>query len=305
MAIQADGLICFAAVARLGNVSRAAEQLNRSQPALSAQLRGLREAVGEPLYIRRRSGIELTEAGRALLPHALSAERGLRQAREWAEKVHSGQWGQLSLLASVTAAEYFLPQHLAQFCRAFPEVQVKIEACNSQHVEDLMLSGRGELGIVEGELSRLDSALSARPLLEDRLVLVISPQHPWAAGTPQLADLSRCLLIQREPGSGTRAVTERAFQLLGLERRTLLEASGTQTIKELVMQGVGAAFLSSLAVQREVGAGQLLMLEFPELSLARPLTLVTLEGQPLSLPAQQFIKLLTATQTTAGQNSEV
>lgn len=304
MTIQADGLICFAVVARLGNVTQAAGQLNRSQPALSAQLRGLHEAVGEALYVRRRSGIELTAAGRALLPHALTAERGLRQAREWAEKVRSGYWGQLSLLASLTAAEYFLPQYLAQFCREFPQVQVKVEASNSQQVEDLLLSGRGEVGVVEGELAHLDHALNARPLHEDRLVLVISPQHPWAAGTPQLADLPNCPLIQREEGSGTRAVTERAFQLLGLEKRSLLEASGTQTIKELVMQGLGAAFLSRLAVQREVAAGKLLMLEFPELALNRPLTLVTLRDQPLSLPAQQFIRLLTAERVTGEQESE-
>ena len=296
MTIQADGLICFAVVAKLGNVTAAAQQLNRSQPALSAQLRGLREAVAEPLYIRRRSGIELTAAGQALLPYALSAERGLRQAREWAERARLGHWGQLSLMASMTASEYFLPRHLAQFCQQFPEVKIRVEACNSQQVEDLLLSGRGELGIVEGELSHLDSALRARPLFEDRLVLVISPQHPWALGTRQLAELRNCPLIQREQGSGTRAVTERALQALGLESRSLLEASGTQTIKELVMQGLGAAFLSGLAVQSEVASGKLLLLEFPELALHRPLTLVTLQDQPLSPPAQQFVRLLTAAQ---------
>src|SRR6476659_5102719 len=126
-------LATFAAVARLGSVSRAAEELHLTQPAVSIQLGILEDAAGTPLLRRGARGVKLTEAGELLASYA---ERILALWREAGDATaeQRGEVAGLLRVGAVTTAEYLLPPLLLEFAREHPNVQVKLAVGNRAEI---------------------------------------------------------------------------------------------------------------------------------------------------------------------------
>ncbi len=275
MRLDPDHLIAFVRVAEAGSVSGAALVLHRSQPAVSAQMRALVGAVGEPLYLRHRHGVRLTPAGEALLPYARALVNAWEGARRLSEELGDMDRGSVRIAASMTVAVYLLPAHLAGFRRARPGVRLELLTRNSADALALLLAGGADLAIVEGPVPRLPAELRAVLFGYDELVLVVPPEHALASGrATSLLDLGGLEVVRRERGSGTREVVDRALLASGVELRTILEATGLEAVKEAVLAGIGAGFLSRLAVEREIQAGLLRVVPLPAAALVRPLTLL-------------------------------
>jgi DNA-binding transcriptional LysR family regulator len=278
MTIEAEQLMTFAVVAKHGSLSAAAHERHRSQPAISAQLKRLGESVGEPLYRRHRYGVELTEAGEALLPYAQALVRALEGARSWNRGLRSGQRGVLRVAASMTAAVYLLPQVLAEFHRLYPRLELHLLTRNSLDAMALLHRAEADLALVEGPVSVAPADLESRTLFHDEIVLAVRPDHPLAArGGVGPADLSGLAIVQREAGSGTREVVELALAEMALPAPgvgVVLVATGIEAVKEAVLQGLGAGFISRLAVQREEEAGALVALPLAAPGFRRSMTLL-------------------------------
>lgn len=276
MRLEPEPLMTFARVAEAGSVSAAAAGLHRSQPALSAQLRKLTDAVGEPLYRRHRHGIRLTAAGEALLPHARAVVAALAAAQRWSDELAGLDHGTLRLAASMTVAVYHLPARLAAFHAEHPGLRIDLLTRNSSDAAELLAAGRAELAIVEGPVGALPAGIAASLFGVDRLVLVVPPRHPLRADEPlPLGALEGLPTVRREPGSGTRAVVDRALAAEGVELATTMEATGLDAVKQAVLAGIGAAFLAERAVEREVEAGALRVVPLACEALVRPLTLLS------------------------------
>ena len=129
-----DQLLTFATVADAGNISRAAQQLHLSQPAVSGQLRALQEWFGEPLYRRSGHGIALTEAGERLAEQARQLRQVYRQAHAVRESWRGLETGALRLGASTTPASYLLPALVADFRQAFPAVSLHLSDGNTREI---------------------------------------------------------------------------------------------------------------------------------------------------------------------------
>lgn len=285
----------FARVAEAGSVSEAAARAHRSQPALSAQLRKLTEAVGEPLYRRHRHGIRLTPAGEALLPHARAVMAALASAQRWADELAGLEHGTLRLAASMTVAVYHLPQRLAEFRALHPGLRIDLLTRNSRDAAELLAAGRAELAIVEGPIGALPEGTEASLFGLDRLVLVVPSEHPLRAGAPlPLRALHGLVTVRREPGSGTREVVDRALASEGVELVTAMEATGLDTVKQAVLAGFGAAFLAERAVEREVAAGALRTVPLACEGLVRPLTLLTRPPELASRGGRALVEHLRA-----------
>lgn len=291
MRLEADQLITFATVARAGSLSKAADLLFKSQPAVSAQLKKLQEAVGEPLYKRHRYGVRLTATGEALLPFAQTLLRSLEGARQYAADLKGAQQGHLRVAASTTVAMYYLPAKLKTFADAHPNVDLRLLTCNTQEAVALLRDGSADLALTEGpdEAEGLEHAVVAK----DEIVLAVPPNHPLArrerVGADDLAGLK---LVRREHGSGTRAVVDAALASQGVRAKTVLEAKGVDAIKESVLQGFGAGFISHLAVRREVEMGLLVALPIGLSGLQRSLNLVYPPPHLCSHNARRFIAFL-------------
>lgn len=291
--IEPGPLVVFARVAEAGSVSRAATRLHRTQPALSAQLRRLTDAVGEPLYQRHRHGIRLTETGEALLPYARAVTAALEGAQRWVEELGGELRGTLRVASSMTVAVYRLPQALAPFRQAHPALRIELLTRNSADAIALLAGGEADLAIVEGPVGELPSQVEASVFGYDELVLVVRPDHPLRAAAPlPLRALDGLALVRREFGSGTREVVDRALLGAGVTTVTAIQATGLDTVKQAVLAGMGAGFLSASAVRRELASGSLRRVSLASDALSRPLTLLRRPHELASRAARQLVEHL-------------
>jgi DNA-binding transcriptional LysR family regulator len=296
MAVEPEHLLTFAVVAKHGSISLAARELHRSQPAISVQMRLLSEAVGERLLRRERRGVELTEAGEGLLPYALAMKRALEGARRWRGDLESSALGSVAIAASMTVAVYVLPAVLASFHRANPHIALQLLTRNSLDALTLLERAGASVALVEGKVPPVPAGFHTRTLFDDEIVLAVQPSHPLARTTMvRPADLLGLEIVQREQGSGTREVVESALAALDLPApgvRVALEATGIEAVKEAVIQGFGAGFISRLAIQREVTHGALVALPVEAHGFTRAITLISPEPELQSRGTRRMLQTL-------------
>lgn len=291
-------LAIFHAVAEEGGISRAAERLHISQPAVSKQLREFEQYLGMVLFDRLPKGVRLTEAGTVLALYAkrlFAVEAAATRAMRELADVHSGS---LALGASTTIGGYLLPSVLAAYHRAHPAVQVSLEIANTEQTQQKLLNDELDLGFTEGFVENPD--LEASVFFQDDLVAVAPPEHPVLQRHPIcVASLAEEPWILREPGSGTRAVVERAFAGRGLNLASAMSLGSTEAIKGAVAAGAGMAWVSRLTVERELEVGSLVVVPITDLAIQRPLHCVSLRNKHRSPAVEAFLEVLKAYLTTA------
>lgn len=248
MHLNPEQLLTFATVAREGGIVAAARRLHITQPAVSNQLRKLRDAIGVDLYHRSGRGIELTHTGRRLYGHAQRMADSFTDAEDLADELAGTHTGQVSIVASQTLGAYLLPPVVAAFRKHAPGIHLDLSSYNSREVLERL---RGcDLALIEGTpVVDLPEGVLAQPLMQDEIVAVIRRDHPLAAS--QQLDME-CLLDQpliwRESGSDTRAQVEQAFRAAGIDPVIEIALAGVAAIKEAVRQGLGIGFASRLAL---------------------------------------------------------
>ena len=286
-------LMIFLAVAEEGSVSRGAERLCISQPAVSKQLGLLEASLRASLFERLPRGVRLTEAGSLLLGYARRLSALEHEAERMMAELHGLARGTLTVGASLTVGAYLLPETLAEYGRRYPGIALTLEIANTEVIQQMLREGRLDIALTEGfaEDPELDVAVFA----EDELAAIAPPGHPLLAGSPVTAEqFCRQPLILREPGSGTRAVFERALAERGLTATPLMSLGSTEAIKRAVAAGAGLAVVSRLALALELETGRLALLPLSDLSLRRPLHRLTRRGASESRAANAFRALLPA-----------
>lgn len=299
MALNLNQLRVFRALLEANSITEAARLLRISQPAASKQLAELEASLGVALVERRARGVRLTAAGEVLSRHAwrLFAEEELA---ERALKALLGlELGELSVGASMTTGSYIVPALFGELHRSHPKVRLELEIANTARIRERMLEGRLDLGLTEGLLASGSlelETLNVEVFTHDEMVLIVAPTHPLAKkrGAIPLRELERLPFIVRERGSGTREVVEDALARQQLSIRPVMSLGSSEAVKNAVMAGLGAAFVSSLAVELELSSGRLRRLQVEGLQLRRALSLLTLEGRPPSPAATAFLQLLRA-----------
>jgi DNA-binding transcriptional LysR family regulator len=262
-------LATFRVVATTGRVSAAAKVLHLSQPAVTAQIHKLEALCDKPLLVRSARGVAPTDAGRLLLRYAERFEALLQEAAE-VLSCAGGESGELALAASTTIASYVLPSLIAEYVGASP-IAVRVEVGNTEEVLERVRGGATPLGIVEGHARA--AGVRLEPFLQDELVVVVASDAPSElSGLRRARDLHRVPVIWREPGSGTRAVVERALRN-AIGRRAPhprdVEMGATEAIKGAALAGLGVAFLSRWSIGAELSSGRLRVLPFADLAVPR------------------------------------
>lgn len=258
-----EQLRIFVAVAERQHVTRAAEALNLTQSAASAAIAALEARHGTKLFHRVGRGIELTEAGRLFLVEARAVLARAEMAELALAELGGLKRGTLSVQASQTIASYWLPRHLVAFRRAHPGVEIRLSVGNTAQVAAAVHDGAAELGFVEGIVD--DPLLISSRIARDVLIVVVGPEHPWAAGgriAP--ADLTDSEWVLREPGSGTRSVFEAALEGFGLAPgalRVALELPSNEAVRGAVEAGMGATAISASVAAPSLEAGLLHQVE--------------------------------------------
>jgi DNA-binding transcriptional LysR family regulator len=284
-------LAVFHAVAQAGSMTLGAERLDISQPAASKEVQELERALGIHLFDRIGRRIRLSQAGEILADYARRLFGLAQEAEAAMADVRAVVRGRLVVGASTTIGAYLLPGVAAAFWRRSPGIELLVEIANTEQVHRRVVGLELDVGLTEGFVE--EEELDAEVFHRDELVVIAPPGHRLAGKTRvPLSALQEEPFILREPGSGTRAVEERALARLKLPVRVVMALGSTEAIKRVVAEGVGLAIVSRLAVCAESAAGALAVLPVAGLHIKRPLHLVRRKGRRDGPALQAFFAVL-------------
>jgi DNA-binding transcriptional LysR family regulator len=248
-------------VAKLGSVSRAAEELRLTQPAVSLQIRLLEDGAGAPLLQRVGRGIQLTAAGEILARYALEILDLWNGAADDLAALQGEQGGTLRI-GAITTAEYLIPPFLVRFTEQRPQVKVQLKVGNRADIIRMLATHEIDLAIMGSAPRELRT--SATAFAKHPMAFVASPSHPLMKKKRlSLDDLKSANMFVRERGSGTRSTIENLFKQEGHKLHIGSELSSNEAIKQLVEAGLGISFLSLHACSLEFQAGLLALLPLP------------------------------------------
>ena len=281
----------FYTVAKRLSFTKAAEELFISQPAVTKHIHELEQQLGVKVFERIGNRIKLTVAGQVMLRHAETIFTTYRNLEYDINQLKNAQGGLLSIGASTTIAQYFIPPLLAKFHQRYPEVNISLINGNTEQIEQALLEKNIQLGIIEGKSK--NPMLKYVELAKDEIVLVGNAQHTYGQQDKLSAtDLKQIPLLMREHGSGTLEVIMDALTQLKLKPGDLniaMYMGSTESIKSYLAHAACAAFLPLQAIKRELDAGDFKILTVKNFSLVRKFHFIYLQGQQDKL-AQHFIR---------------
>ncbi|HEY7004301.1 MAG TPA: LysR family transcriptional regulator [Gaiellaceae bacterium] len=260
-------IAAFVETARRQSVSRAADALFISQPALTARLKGLEADLGAQLFVRTPRGMRLTDAGDAFLPYAVRALETLTDGRMQVNALERGGAGRLAIGAAPAVSTYVLPSLLKRFSQGYPRVSVSVRTGHSEEILDLVLREQVMLGLVR---ALQHPGIISTPLYEDRLILVVEPEHHFAArGRIHMKELADEQLVQFDRTSSYHDLTAALFVTAGVSPSGTMELDNIDAAKKMVEQGFGVALLPQTSVADELEAGALAEVEIVDAAAVR------------------------------------
>lgn len=278
----------FHAVAKHLSFTRAADALFMTQPAVTFQIKQLEEQYSTRLFERRHGSISLTPAGELVLSYAerilaLTDEMDIRLSEMTGE-----MRGPLLVGASTTIAEFMLPRVLGEFNALYPQVRARLIVANSESIETRVAEHTIDIGLIEAPAKL--GGLTSQICCEDELRVICAPDYPLAemkSVTPKA--LAEFEFISREPGSGTREITDAYFRSHNVAPDSLkmqMELGSPEALKGVVSTGLGFAIVSRAVVEKELQLGELV-----SIPLKPPLT----RSLYLVFPQDRFQSRLSAT----------
>jgi len=293
MAINIHLLKIFHAVARSGSFSRAASELQISQPSVSIQVGELERQLGVELFEPAGKSARLTEAGRICFDYAGRILALLDEAQRAMDEVKGLRRGRLLVGATQTPGTYILPDLLGRLKAEYPRLEVTLRIGEPRRIQEMVLRRELDVAVTGWRIALPD--LESIPIAGDELVLVTAPLHRFA-GLPDVAvaDLAGEPFIMRERGSGSRELIDDALHRAGVYITPALELESVDAVKQAVAANLGVAMLSRYAIDLEVASGRLCVVPVRGFKVERTIWLVRHRERQLSRAAQAFVMLVTA-----------
>ena len=287
-----DQLRIFVEVAEREHMTRAAENLRRTQSAVSGAIQSLEARHKVSLFHRIGRRIELTQEGRFFLEQARAVLRTAEAAELALLELRGLKRGLINIHASQTTGAYWLPERLVHFHSENPDIDIKLSIGNTDQVASAVASGSAEIGFIEGAIYQPD--LLAQQVDLDQLVIVVGTAHPWKRlRRIKNNELTQTKWVLRERGSGTRSVFEQALLRLDLRPEQLdvtLELPSNEAVIAAVASGAGATAISRVAVQSALLLKSLHVVPFERLE--RPFVLLRHKDRNLGSAARAFVTMI-------------
>ena len=251
-----EQLRIFIAVAEKQHVTQAARELNLTQSATSAAIAALEARYDVKLFDRIGRGIALTQTGRDFLIEARAVLARARAATQVLNDLAGLKRGSLTIAASQTVANYWLPGRVQTFHTAHPGIELRLSMANTEQVARAVHEGSADLGFVEGDVD--DASLAISKIGGDSLVVVVGMKHPWVGRTKITPkDLLATAWVLREHGSGTRSMFEAALRKYSIrfsDLRVALELPSNEAVRAALESGDCATAISDLVVAQSLAA---------------------------------------------------
>ena len=267
-------------VATEKNFTKAATILYLSQPSLSKQIKRLEKNLDTLLINRKRNKISLTESGKVLVQYA---ERILILCEESCRTLidlKNGDKGNLTVGASQTIGTYLMPRILALFAQNYPQIDLKVEVNSTRIIAKNIINRKIDIAVVGGEISDdLKKNLIIKPFVYDELSLIISNSHPLAKRKNiNKEDLYSLDFITLNSNSTIKKFIDNILiqnQIETKELKTILQLNSIEGIKTAVSLGLGAAFVSSSAIEKELQLQTITILKIEKIKINRQLSIIS------------------------------
>ena len=270
------------AIASENSFTRAAEILFISQPSLSKQVKLLENRLGILLINRESNKISLTEAGKLFLQYS---ERILALCEESCRALNdlkNGDRGSLTVGASQTIGTYLMPRVLALFAQHYPQINLKVQVDSTRFIAKNVVNRDIDIAVVGGDVpDDLKKYLKIESFVEDELTLIIPKSHPFAKKKKKAInkeDLYHLNFITLNPNSTIRKFIDNILIQNNIETKQfniIMQLNSIEAIKTAVSLGLGAAFVSSSAIEKEIELKTIEIISIENIKITRTLSIIT------------------------------
>jgi DNA-binding transcriptional LysR family regulator len=280
----------FLKAAQEGSITRAAERLFLTQPAVTQHIQSLEKELGASLLDRTGRGVQLTEAGHALADYARKSIAILDECKQVIADLGSCKAGTLIIGAGVTTSIFRLPKWLGIFRKTYPDVEMIVRTGRSREVAAMALNREIDLGFVTSSVEHTDLRIIG--LYDESIQLVVSPAWSDRKDPITAHGLSKAPLILFPKNSGFRDYLDKVFSDSGITPKIKMETDSLEAIKSFVASGLGVSFLPMSAVEEEIASGTLIAVETGCLpKLVRKTSAIYRIDRYLSASARAFLKI--------------
>lgn len=293
----------FKAVSTEKNFTKAAEILYLSQPSLSKQIKKLEKNLDTILLNRENNKLSLTESGKMFLQYS---ERILSLCEESCRALidlKNGERGQLRVGASQTIGTYLMPQVLALFAQNYPQINLKVQVNSTRFIAKNILNRKIDIAVVGGEIPiQLKKNLLIEDFIEDEFSLIISKLHPFAIKKNITKhDLYNLNFITLNSSSTIRKFIDNILvqnQIEINQLKIIMQLNSIESIKTAVSLGLGAAFVSSAAIKKEIELQTIEIIKIDNIRMTRKLSIISNYDSYKSKAFQFFYKELLKLKTS-------
>jgi DNA-binding transcriptional LysR family regulator len=284
-------LEAFYLVVKNGSYTKAAEELNVTQPAVTMQVKSLEKSLNLKLLQQLGKKVQLSEAGELLYQYAGKIFDLVDEANEKMREFKKLMRGTLRIGTTKNYARYIMPSLLSEFQRRFPRTRVILDEGNSEDMARSIIESKNELALIS-QLN-LDRKIKSTFFSTVEFVLVASPEHRFSQkNSISLRELNGEPVILREKGSGARAAILRKFQEYGIWPSVIIEASSLDFIVGYVKQNKGVSFMFEPDIREELQKETLRVIPIEEGNIIFFTDIIYHSEKSLSPPAQAFLKMV-------------
>jgi len=283
-------LEAFYLVIKRRSFTRAAEELNVTQPAVTIQVKSLEKSLNLKLiqYLGKR--IQLSEAGELLFQYAEKIFDLASEAEEKMRDFKKLMRGTLQIGTIKNYARYIMPSLLSSFQKSFPRIKVILDEGNSEDMAKSVLDLKNELAFIAR--IPLDRRISSIPFSTVEFVLVASPDHKFSKRESiSLRELNGEPVILREKGSGSRVAILKKFEEYGIKPSVILEAGSLDVIVEYVEQNKGVSFMFEPDIKKELEKRILKVIPIEEGNISFYADIIYHSEKSLAPPAKAFLEM--------------
>ncbi len=282
----------FHTVASRSSFTKASEELNISQPAVTKHIKEIENQLNTKLFDRRGTSIQLTQSGRILFEYAEKIRNIYRDLEFEINQINQQHKGKLIIGASTTVAQYILPEILAKFNSYYKDIKIELITHNTEIISELLKEGKIDLGIIEGESQ--SNYFDYQIFKPDEIVLVAKSNHSLVNKTLNLKDLYDLELIFREQGSGSLEFIQNRLKKKGISIENLnvvMQLGSSESIKNYLLHSDALAFLSISTVVNELKNNQLTIIDIKNFSIERNFRFILPKGEQSEL-IRLFLKFI-------------
>jgi DNA-binding transcriptional LysR family regulator len=254
----------------------------------------LEDYLDTRLFERKKGEVSLTSSGKILLKYSEQILGLYEQAEKEIADLIKVSRGRLRIGASTTIGQYLIPKIIGEFKERFSQIEIFLINANTKDIATKLLADSIDLGLVEGPVQEKD--ILVERFIEDELVVIASPRHPWARKEKiEKAELLNEPFIMREEGSGTRKIIEERLKEAKIALSPLkikMELGSSESIKAAVEAGLGVAIISKWAILKEKKLHTLRSYSLMDVNLIRYFSIITNPKRFKTKPMEEFLKFL-------------